>query len=46
MGCFQWLLCSAITEEEDAYRGGCIGVYLGMESGNPQILRQIRKPEL
>ena len=40
------LICSAITEEvvDAAYRGGCIGVYLGMESGNPQILRQIRKP--
>ena len=40
------IICSAITEEviEAAYKGGCIGVYLGMESGNPQILKQIRKP--
>lgn len=40
------LIASAIKEDvaEAMYKSGCIGVYLGMESGNPQILRQIRKP--
>ena len=27
-----------------AYESGCIGINLGMESGNPEILKKIRKP--
>mgnify|MGYP003951124517 CR=1 FL=1 len=27
-----------------AYRSGCVGLHVGIESGNPNILRQIRKP--
>ncbi len=26
------------------HKSGCIGVHIGIESGNPQILKQIRKP--
>lgn len=29
---------------EAAYKSGCVGLHVGIESGNPQILRQIRKP--
>lgn len=29
---------------EAAAESGCIGLHIGMESGNPEILRQIRKP--
>ncbi len=40
------LIASAITPEimTLAYESGCIGVHLGIESGNEQILRSIRKP--
>lgn len=27
-----------------AHKSGCIGLHVGIESGNPKILRQIRKP--
>ena len=27
-----------------AYQSGCIGLHVGIESGNPQILKEIRKP--
>ena len=29
---------------EAAYQSGCIGLHVGIESGNPQILKDIRKP--
>lgn len=40
------LIAAAIKPEvaEAMSKSGCVGVYLGMESGNPQILKQIRKP--
>lgn len=29
---------------EAAYKSGCIGLHIGIESGNPQILKEIKKP--
>ena len=29
---------------QGAYESGCIGLHIGIESGNPEILKQIRKP--
>ena len=29
---------------EAAYQSGCIGLHVGIESGNPQILKDIKKP--
>ena len=26
------------------HKSGCIGLHIGIESGNPEILKQIRKP--
>lgn len=40
------LIASSCTEEIVAAmaQSGCIAVNIGMESGNPQILRQVKKP--
>lgn len=29
---------------EAAYKSGCVGMHIGIESGNPEILRRIKKP--
>lgn len=29
---------------EAAYKSGCIGLHIGIESGNPEILKKIKKP--
>ena len=28
---------------EAAYKSGCVGMHIGIESGNPEILRKIKK---
>ena len=40
------LIAAAVTAEvlEAAQASGCIGYTVGLESGNPEVLRQIRKP--
>tara|TARA_B100001123_G_C15335380_1_gene1032628 strand:+ start:877 stop:2721 length:1845 start_codon:yes stop_codon:yes gene_type:complete len=40
------VIASSVTEEimSAAEESGCLGVVIGMESGNPKILREIRKP--
>lgn len=44
--CSNGLIAASCTEEivSAAAAAGCIGVILGLESGSPRILRQIRKP--
>ena len=44
--CTNGVLASSCTEEivAGAADAGCIGLNIGMESGNPQILKQIKKP--
>lgn len=40
------VIATSITNDtiDAAYRSGCIGLHIGIESGNPDILRDIRKP--
>jgi radical SAM superfamily enzyme YgiQ (UPF0313 family) len=41
------LIAHSLCKEEvvaAAAESGCIGLYLGVESGNPQILKEIKKP--
>jgi radical SAM superfamily enzyme YgiQ (UPF0313 family) len=40
------VIAASCTEDviSAAAKSGCIGLHIGMESGNPQILRQIKKP--
>jgi len=40
------VIASSLTEEiaDAAARSGCVGLTLGIESGNPDILRRIKKP--
>ena len=40
------VIAASVTDEimSAAEESGCIGVVIGMESGNPKILREIRKP--
>ena len=40
------VVAAALTPDivEAAYKSGCIGLHLGIESGNPDILQSIRKP--
>ena len=44
--CTNGVLASSCTEEivSASADSGCIGLNIGMESGNPQILKQIKKP--
>lgn len=44
--CTNGVIAAACTEElmAAAAASGCIGLNIGMESGNPQILRNVRKP--
>ena len=44
--CSNGVIAAACTEEliGAAEQSGCIGLNIGMESGNPKILRDIRKP--
>ena len=41
------VIAAAITPEimDAAVKSGCVGMTLGIESGNPKILRSVRKPE-
>ena len=40
------VIAASVTDEimSAAEESGCLGVVIGMESGNPEILRKIRKP--
>ena len=40
------VIAASVTDEimSAAEDSGCLGVVIGMESGNPEILRKIRKP--
>lgn len=40
------VIASAMTEEiaAAAYESGCIGISIGIESGNPEILKSVKKP--
>jgi len=40
------VIAASVTDEimSAAEESGCLGVVIGMESGNPEILKQIRKP--
>ncbi len=40
------IIASALTEEvaDASEKSGCIGLNFGIESGNPEVLRHIRKP--
>lgn len=40
------IIASAMTKEiaHAAYESGCIALSIGIESGNPRILRQVKKP--
>lgn len=40
------VIATSITSDliDAAYKSGCIGLHLGIESGNPEILKSIRKP--
>ena len=40
------VIAASVTDEimSAAQESGCLGVVIGMESGNPKILREIRKP--
>lgn len=40
------VVAASITSRviDAAYKSGCIGLHLGIESGNPEILKSIRKP--
>lgn len=40
------VIAASITSDliDAAYKSGCIGLHLGIESGNPEILKYIRKP--
>ena len=40
------VVATSITQNviDAAYKSGCIGLHLGIESGNPEILKAIRKP--
>jgi len=44
--CTNGVLASSCTDEmmHAAAESGCIGLNIGMESGNPEILKRIRKP--
>lgn len=44
--CTNGIIASSCTEDvaAAAAESGCIGLTLGMESGNPEMLREIRKP--
>lgn len=44
--CTNGVIAASCTEEviAAAVRSGCIGLVIGMESGNPEILRKINKP--
>ena len=44
--CTNGVIAASCTEElmAAASESGCIGLNIGMESGNPEILRQVRKP--
>lgn len=44
--CTNGVLAASCTEDivAAASESGCIGLTIGMESGNPEILRQVRKP--
>lgn len=44
--CTNGVLAASCTDEviSAAAESGCIGLNIGMESGNPEILRQIKKP--
>ena len=44
--CTNGVLAASCTDEviSAAVESGCIGLNIGMESGNPEILRQIKKP--
>lgn len=44
--CTNGVLAASCTDEviSVAVESGCIGLNIGMESGNPEILRQIKKP--
>ena len=40
------VIAASVTDEmmDAAARSGCVGLVIGMESGNPEILRTIKKP--
>ena len=44
--CSNGVIAKSCTEEilSGAAASGCVGLILGMESGNPEILKQIKKP--
>ena len=44
--CTNGVIAASCTDEviSAAAAAGCVGLQLGMESGNPQILREVRKP--
>jgi radical SAM superfamily enzyme YgiQ (UPF0313 family) len=44
--CSNGVLASSISDEvmSAASDSGCIGLFIGMESGNPEVLRQVKKP--
>lgn len=44
--CTNGVLAASCTDEviSAAAESGCIGLNIGMESGNPEVLRQIKKP--
>lgn len=44
--CSNGVIAAACTDElmQAAAKSGCIGLILGMESGNPEILRRVKKP--
>ncbi len=44
--CTNGVLASSCTDEiiSAAVESGCLGLNIGMESGNPEVLRKIRKP--
>ena len=44
--CSNGVIAAACTEDlvAAAVESGCIGLVIGMESGNPQILRDVKKP--
>ena len=47
MGCNKWGYSTFFKKYEvvdAAHSSGCIGLHVGIESGNPNILKQIRKP--
>ncbi len=44
--CTNGVIAFSCTDElmQAAAESGCVGLHIGMESGNPEILRQIKKP--